>query len=116
VQTTLTQVVERVTLDIESFLTVWPLLASRDLLQLLESSSGKRVSVYVAGPPEGPERVEILLDCQAARAAVNSGSGLRFGQWTPDGSAVRIVLEDGSGDWQLTGTSVGATACWSPKG
>jgi hypothetical protein len=115
-QTTLSHAVERVVLDVERFLEVWPLFTSHGLLQHLEASSGKTVSVYVAGPDQGPERIEILLDCDAGRAALDSGSGLRLGSWLADGSGARIPLEDGSGEWHLSGTSPGATATWRPKG
>jgi hypothetical protein len=114
-QVTLTQAVERCLLDLERFLEVWPLLTSRDLLQALEALSGKTVSLYVAAPAGGDARVELLVDCDAARAAIDAGSGARWGSWKTEAAGARLTLEDGSGDWQLAGLTAGASLSLVPR-
>ena len=80
-QATLSQAIERCLLDLDRFLEVWPLLTSRDLLQALEACSGKTIHLFAAGT--APERIEILVDCDAGRAAVDTGTGARWGRGRP---------------------------------
>jgi hypothetical protein len=111
-QCTVSQAIERCTLDLDRFLEIWPLLTSHDLLQALEACSGKTVSLCVATAADGAGRVEILLDCDSGRAAVDAGSGGRWGQWQSDGDSARILLEDKSGEWRLSKMALGATLAW----
>jgi hypothetical protein len=111
-QATLSQAIESCLLDLNRFLEVWPLVTNRDLLQALEACSGKRISFFAAG--DGPGRIEILADCDAGRAAVDNGSGARWGAWQPSGSGACVVLDDHSGEWQLSALTAGATVSWAP--
>jgi hypothetical protein len=111
-QATLSQAIERCLLDLERFLEIWPLVTSRDLLQALEACSGKTISLFTAG--EGPGRIEILVDCDKGRAAVDAGAGAHWGAWQPSGSGAHVLLDDHSGEWQLSALTAGATATWAP--
>jgi hypothetical protein len=111
--TTLTQAVERQVLDLDHFLQLWPLLTSRPLLQALEADAGRTVSVFVAAPERGA-RIEVLVDHDAGRAAIDDGTGCRWGSFATEGDGGRITLEDGSGSWQLTGRSPGSDLRWLP--
>lgn len=111
--TTLSQAIERCSLDLDRFLEVWPLLTSRDLLQVLEACAGKTIDFFGAGAP--PERIEIVVDCDAGCAAVDAGSGARWGTWQPSGNGARVILEDGSGEWHLSALSAGAKLSWEPR-
>ena len=112
-QATLSQVIERCLLDLDRFLEVWPLLTSRDLLQALEACSGKTIHLFAAGT--APERIEILVDCDAGRAAVDTGTGARWGTWQTSGPSACVALDDQSGEWRLSALSVGATLTWAPR-
>ena len=114
-ETTLSTAVERCALDLERFLELWPHLTSRDLLQALEACQGKSVGVFVSAVDGSPTRVEILVDHDAGRAAVDSGSGAKWGPCVAEASGLRITLDDSSGDWILAGTSPGATLRWVPR-
>jgi hypothetical protein len=112
-QATLSQIVERCPLDLDRFLEVWPLVTSRDLLQALEACSGKTIHFF--GTQAASERVEILVDCEAGRAAVDSGSGARWGTWQTSGPGACVTLDDQTGEWQLSALSAGATLTWAPR-
>jgi hypothetical protein len=88
-------------INLESFMEVWSLLSSKGLLQALEASAGKKISLFIAEGAGG--RVEMLLDVAAARVGVDLGQGVRWGRWTASGAGAQISLEDG-GECRLTGT------------
>jgi hypothetical protein len=106
-ETTITQAVEHQSLDLDRFLELWPLLTSKHLLQALEAAAGKTVSLFVAAP-EGVQRVEILVDHDDGRAAVDDGSGCRWGSYAEEGNGGTVTLDDASGSWQLAGRAAGA--------
>jgi hypothetical protein len=112
---TLSIAVERCNLDLERFLELWPHLTSRDLLQILEASQGKNVGLFVYRSADAPAAIEVLVDHDAARAAVDVGSGVRWGSCAADAPGYRISLDDRSGDWVLTGTEAGTVARWEPQ-
>ncbi len=114
-ESTLSIAVERCSLDLERFLELWPHLTSRDLLQALEACQGKSVGLFVAAPGDNPARVEILVDHEAGRAAVDNGTGAKWGPCAAEASGVRITLDDSSGEWILSGMSAGATVRWVPR-
>ena len=106
-ETTITQAVERQSLDLDRFLELWPLLTSKHLLQALEAAAGKTVSLFVAAS-QGAPRIEILVDHDDGRAAVDDGGGCRWGSYAEEGDGGTIVLDDRGGSWQLAGRAVGA--------
>jgi hypothetical protein len=99
-------VVKDQTIDLERFMEVWSLLSSKDLLQALEASAGKTVSLFICESQNA--RVELLLDVASARVGVDAGEGARWGRWSASGDQVRISLDDGS-EYKLTGLDPGAT-------
>jgi ethanolamine utilization protein EutA (predicted chaperonin) len=112
-EATLSQAVERQPLDLDRFLELWPLLTSKPLLQALEAAAGRTVSLFVAAPAGG-SRIEILVDHDAGRAAVDDGASCRWGAFSIEGEGCRIALEDAGGTWQLSSRNVGARLCLLP--
>jgi hypothetical protein len=102
----LTTAVKDRAIDLESFMDVWSLLSSKDLLQALEASAGKTVSLFVFESKDA--RVEMLLDVASARVGVDLGKGARWGGWSASGDEIQISLDDGS-VYKLSGLEPGAT-------
>jgi hypothetical protein len=114
-ETTLSTAFERCTLDLDRFLELWPQLTSHDLLQALEALQGKSVGLFVSAPAGSQTRVEILVDHDAGRAAVDSGGGAKWGPCVREAAGFRITLDNGSGDWVLAGLVAGAVLRWLPR-
>ncbi|MBN2371810.1 MAG: hypothetical protein JXO72_15115 [Vicinamibacteria bacterium] len=104
-ETLLTTVVRDKAIDLDGFMEVWPLLSSKDLLQALESCSGKTVSLFLCESQDA--RAEMLLDVVSARVGVDFGEGVRWGRWREAEGGVQIKLEDGV-EYTLSGLDVGA--------
>jgi hypothetical protein len=101
----LTHAVHDRTIDLDSFIDVWPLLSSKELLQALEASAGKKICIFIGESADA--RVEMLLDVALGRVGIDAGQGVRWGKWLKSGDAVQIRFEDSS-ECSLSGTEPGA--------
>jgi hypothetical protein len=111
----LASAVKNQSIDVDKFMELWALLSSQGLLQALEAAAGKTVSLYLFDPAAGGPKVEMLVDVTDGRAGVDRGDGARWGRWVAEGGSVRIVLDDGSGEYVLSGDDPGARMSWLAK-